>query len=130
MPTTEHMVRLNSTHRININADKSAPHIQRDSARKELATQKKQNITFAQFGAAGEEVKEVQLLLKRKGYAVTVDGIFGPETKKAVMAFQKANELQVDGFVGPQTATKLTGNMVNVNNCPYILNFLGIKSSN
>ena len=32
-----------------------------------------------------------------------VDGIFGSLTRNAVMDFQKASHLQVDGVVGPQT---------------------------
>ncbi|MEF2589941.1 MAG: peptidoglycan-binding domain-containing protein [Dysosmobacter sp.] len=30
-----------------------------------------------------------------------MDGIFGSKTKAAVLAFQKANGLGVDGIVGP-----------------------------
>ena len=33
----------------------------------------------------------------------TADGVEGPQTRAAVMAFQRANGLQVDGIVGPQT---------------------------
>ena len=43
-------------------------------------------------------VIELQNLLK-----INVDGDFGPETKTAVEAFQKAHHLKVDGIVGPQT---------------------------
>ncbi len=40
---------------------------------------------------------------------VTVDGIFGNDTKKAVMAFQTARRLNPDGIVGNITWTKLIG---------------------
>ena len=40
---------------------------------------------------------------------VTVDGIFGNDTKKAVMAFQTARRLNPDGIVGDITWTKLIG---------------------
>lgn len=50
----------------------------------------------------GEDVKEVQAKL-----GIKVDGIFGPDTQKAVISFQKANGLATDGIVGPQTRAKL-----------------------
>lgn len=56
-----------------------------------------------QFGSQGQAVRELQTLLGRHGYAVTVDGDFGPQTATAVRAFQKAKGLVVDGVVGPQT---------------------------
>src|SRR3990167_2033208 len=38
---------------------------------------------------------------------VSQDGIFGPQTKSAVMNFQQQNGLQVDGIVGPLTTAAL-----------------------
>jgi peptidoglycan hydrolase-like protein with peptidoglycan-binding domain len=37
-----------------------------------------------------------------------VDGIFGPATKTAVMAFQRAARIDVDGQVGPQTLAAIS----------------------
>src|SRR5262249_36918382 len=37
------------------------------------------------------------------------DGVFGLETQRAVMAFQRREGLTVDGIVGPQTASALAG---------------------
>lgn len=59
------------------------------------------------LGSEGAEVRELQQKLVRAGYAVTVDGDFGPATKQAVEAFQRANGFKVDGVVGPQTQAKL-----------------------
>lgn len=56
------------------------------------------------YGSRGEEVKELQQNLQTLGYlSDTPDGIFGNNTKNAVMAFQKANGLSVDGVVGSDT---------------------------
>jgi peptidoglycan hydrolase-like protein with peptidoglycan-binding domain len=38
-----------------------------------------------------------------RGYALTVDGIFGSDTENATKDFQYAHNLSVDGIVGPHT---------------------------
>lgn len=55
------------------------------------------------------DVKQLQSLLKEKGFfkEQQTTTYFGPVTKKAVMDFQKANGLVVDGIVGKQTYKKL-----------------------
>jgi peptidoglycan hydrolase-like protein with peptidoglycan-binding domain len=52
-------------------------------------------------------VRSVQHLLNERDSAITVDGVFGDETDEAVGALQKAEELDVDGIVGPKTWAKL-----------------------
>lgn len=53
-------------------------------------------------------VKAVQKRLDVWGYRPgPIDGIFGPETRAALMAFQKDNELRVDGLIGIETLRKL-----------------------
>ena len=60
-------------------------------------------------GSKGENVKELQRLLNKKGFNLVVDGIFGYETYKTVKAFQSQNldkhgrQLVVDGKVGTLT---------------------------
>ncbi len=55
-------------------------------------------------GSRAPEVRELQVLLKRKGFdAGQADGEFGPKSKTAVMAFQGAPGLKADGVVGPKT---------------------------
>lgn len=56
------------------------------------------------IGSRGPNVKLVQSLLNRIGYnAGPVDGVFGPITRQAVIAFQRDNMLVADGIVGPLT---------------------------
>lgn len=59
-------------------------------------------------GSKGEIVKLLQDLLIIKGYVLSVDGVFGPITEKAVKSFQMANGLTADGIVGPLTWAALT----------------------
>ncbi|HHV78205.1 MAG TPA: hypothetical protein GXX40_01085 [Firmicutes bacterium] len=55
-------------------------------------------------GTVGDLVAELQMLLKSRGFDPgPVDGIFGPRTEKAVLEFQKAANIAVDGVVGPVT---------------------------
>jgi hypothetical protein len=56
------------------------------------------------LGDKGEDVKFLQTLLK-----LTPDGDFGPGTKAAVIAFQKAKKLAADGVVGAGTWKALLG---------------------
>lgn len=56
----------------------------------------------------GEDVRWAQARLNALGYnSGTPDGIFGPNTDKAVKAFQRANGLSQDGDIGPKTWEKL-----------------------
>ncbi|HUJ29472.1 MAG TPA: DUF4157 domain-containing protein, partial [Myxococcales bacterium] len=63
-------------------------------------------------GSTGPAVSDLQTRLNGlKLNAGKVDGIFGPITRGAVLAFQKARALDVDGIVGPHTwAALLEGN--------------------
>jgi GH24 family phage-related lysozyme (muramidase) len=55
-------------------------------------------------GSNDQHVKRLQALLAGKGFAPGgVDGQFGPKTRAAVEAFQRARGLEVDGIVGPNT---------------------------
>ena len=63
-------------------------------------------------GDVGEDVKKLQTALKELGYDIgenEIDGIIGPETEKAIKAFQEANGLADNGMgiVGPKTLDAL-----------------------
>ncbi|WP_283609800.1 spore cortex-lytic enzyme [Faecalispora anaeroviscerum] len=60
--------------------------------------------TLSRVGSRGDEVKQIQTKLKSWGYySGSADGIFGEQTKQAVIKFQKKNNLTADGIAGPQT---------------------------
>ncbi|QRO01088.1 peptidoglycan-binding protein [Archangium violaceum] len=61
-------------------------------------------------GSRGPAVSELQTLLKSKGFNPgAADGVFGPKTKAAVLAFQRSQGIAADGIVGPQTWGRLKG---------------------
>lgn len=51
----------------------------------------------------GEEVRVVQEALKKTGYNIRIDGIYGPMTEATVRLFQEREGLTIDGVVGPAT---------------------------
>jgi peptidoglycan hydrolase-like protein with peptidoglycan-binding domain len=64
------------------------------------------------LGSQGDQVKALQQYLSGIGYLgsdgkpLKADGIFGPETKTAVMQFQSKNGLTPDGVFGPKSLEK------------------------
>jgi resuscitation-promoting factor RpfB len=52
--------------------------------------------------SAGSTVAELQSAL-----GIPADGIYGPQTRRAVRRFQRAHGLAVDGIAGPQTLAAL-----------------------
>ena len=67
------------------------------------------NITakLLQTGDTGTAVKAMQQRLVQLGYLTSADGIYGPRTYNAVVAFQKANGLTADGVAGSMTLNRL-----------------------
>lgn len=68
------------------------------------------NSTFAlsKIGTRSEEVKKIQIALRDLGYFNSdIDGIFGTLTKKAIENFQKDYGLTVDGIAGKNTLKAL-----------------------
>jgi predicted secreted Zn-dependent protease len=59
------------------------------------------------YGSQSESVKMLQHYLVQAGANIDVDGMFGPITHQAVVAYQKSNGLDVDGIVGPNTWASL-----------------------
>jgi hypothetical protein len=56
-----------------------------------------------QSGSEGADVRSAQQLLAAQGYTPEADGIFGPDTRSAVIQFQRSRSLAADGVIGPNT---------------------------
>lgn len=60
------------------------------------------------FGSRGDEVRALQLLLKREGYFnEEATGYFGKITEGSVITFQNENNIEPLGIVGPRTRAAL-----------------------
>ncbi|GHT26743.1 peptidoglycan-binding protein [Bacteroidia bacterium] len=60
-------------------------------------------------GSQGTTVAQLQEILKKKGYPVQPDGVFGQQTYIAVCQYQEKNGLTADGIVGNDTWNLLSG---------------------
>jgi peptidoglycan hydrolase-like protein with peptidoglycan-binding domain len=65
--------------------------------------------SLLKVGSRGPAVEHLQELLVANGAQITVDGIFGRGTKRALMDFQRAAGIGVDGVAGRGTAAALGG---------------------
>lgn len=52
-------------------------------------------------GVDGDDVRQAQRRLAERGWAIAVDGSFGPRTDAIVRSYQTEKSLVVDGVVGP-----------------------------
>lgn len=68
------------------------------------------NLPMLSRGSSGGTVQALQALLVGYGDKVDVDGIFGPDTEKAVRRYQEKHSLDADGIVGPKTWAMLLFN--------------------
>ncbi len=63
---------------------------------------------LSKYGSTGSEVTAIQQRLQELGYSPgSADGIYGTNTKNAVIAFQRDYGLDDDGIVGPKTLEAL-----------------------
>lgn len=76
-----------------------------ESERPNIAAARFTSGSFLHKGDTGAAVIVLQVALNTSGAKpkVTVDGVFGSETIRALKAFQKKKKLKVDGVAGPQT---------------------------
>ena len=60
------------------------------------------------LGSRGPEVRDLQISLNRvMGFSLAEDGIFGPATRAAVVAFQSAQGMAPSGNAGPTVLARL-----------------------
>ena len=60
------------------------------------------------YGSKGNDVREVQELLRDLGYySRSIDGYFGKYTRRGALRFQREHGLKVDGIVGKITLKAL-----------------------
>ncbi len=63
---------------------------------------------LSKVGSSGAEVVAIQEKLTEYGlFSGTIDGIYGEQTKAAVVRFQNSRGLTADGIAGPQTLNAL-----------------------
>ncbi len=67
-------------------------------------------------GSTGSEVESLQKRLRELGF--DADGVFGPATHAAVVAYQTSRGLLPDGLVGPQTQAALDDDATAVDTPP------------
>ena len=90
--------------------------LRRLRGRRSLAVMALLSLTIAAGGATAASDRQAAKVVRTSGSSVAAvqqalgipaDGIYGPQTRKAVRQFQRANGLVVDGIAGPQTLAAL-----------------------
>lgn len=97
-------------HREFSGASTACPGINMNTVRKNLrfvVTPASVDRNYLMEDDTGIKVKRLQSDLNAAGFALTVDGSFGPATKEAVLKFQLRTNLERDGIAGPSTLAKL-----------------------
>jgi len=65
------------------------------------------NAKVASAARADDQVRKAQAALNDRGFNLAVDGVFGPNTEKAVRDFQGNNGLAQTGMLDNETLTRL-----------------------
>lgn len=70
------------------------------------------------YGSRGSDVSSLQSALKKLNYySSSIDGVYGSGTKNAIISFQRAARISIDGYAGPNTIKTinkaLTGELPN-----------------
>ena len=62
---------------------------------------------YSSSSMSREEIRELQMALRDKGFAVEVDGVWGPRTREVLVQFQQRQGLQGKGEIDQQTMSAL-----------------------
>jgi hypothetical protein len=54
-----------------------------------------------------EEIRRIQLILRERGFTVEVDGVMGPQTRQAIIAFQRKEGIEATGQIDQRTSAAL-----------------------
>ena len=117
MPTTEFAPWLESQRRSRTRRFEAARKLRRLRGRRSLAAMAIVSLSLAAGGAtAAERSSSPAKVVRSSGSSVaalqralgiTADGVYGPQTRRAVRRFQRSQGLTVDGIAGPQTLAAL-----------------------
>jgi lysozyme family protein len=116
VPTSEFDPWLESQRRSRARRFEAVRRLRRLRGRRSLAAMALLSLTFAAGGAVAATDRQAAKVVRSSGSSVSAlqqalgipaDGIYGPQTRKAVRQFQRANGLAVDGIAGPQTLAAL-----------------------
>jgi peptidoglycan hydrolase-like protein with peptidoglycan-binding domain len=115
VPTTEFAPWRDSQRRSRLRRREAAHRLRRLRGRRSFAAIALASLALAGGAAAGQS-SEGAKVVRSSGSSVTAlqralgipaDGIYGPQTRRAVRRFQRENGLIVDGIAGPQTLAAL-----------------------
>lgn len=62
---------------------------------------------YCRRGSYGNAVIQVQKRMRARGWTISVDGAYGPQTESVIRAFQQEKGIGNDGIVGPITWRKM-----------------------
>jgi peptidoglycan hydrolase-like protein with peptidoglycan-binding domain len=106
---------LESQRRSRARRFEAARRLRRLRGRRSLAVMALVSLTLAAGGATAADRQAAKVVRTsgssvaalQRALGIPADGIYGPQTRKAVRRFQRANGLAVDGIAGPQTLAAL-----------------------
>jgi peptidoglycan hydrolase-like protein with peptidoglycan-binding domain len=58
---------------------------------------------FLKRGVQGRDVRTWQVQMGKLGSVIEIDGEYGPQSERVCFHFQRAEKLEIDGVVGPET---------------------------